>query len=175
MLIHLLYYFFAGLVVMAGLCILITPQILYAALCLVPISIGLAAIYFLQGASFIAVSYLIIYGGEVLAMLLFSLFMLQSPMPNQAKLRYRVLAVIGLGIGLAPLLWLSISLLSRQGELMEKQGLTITVASLGYELFGPYALLIEIASMLLLLVLVGVLYMVRGISMASNLELLRRT
>ena len=165
MLIHLLYYLFAGLVVMAGLCILYTPHILYAALCLMAISLGLAAIYFLQGTAFIAVIYLLIYGGGVLVMCLCALFLFRPaahPIPKQ-HLVYSSFTVLLVSLCLAPLLWFSIGLRNYQDASLQNHALDTTIPSLGYEIFGPYALLLEIISMLLLLALVGALYMVRGI------------
>jgi NADH:ubiquinone oxidoreductase subunit 6 (subunit J) len=167
MLIHLLYYLFAGLVAMAAVSILFTSQVFYAALCLLGVSIGLSAIYFLQGATFIAVIYLIVYAGGVLVVILFALLFFRPPAritPTQLKLSYRMLTVLGVGLLLMPLLKWSISLVAHPSNPMQTAELDTSVVNIGYQLLGPYGLLVEIAGILLLIVLVGALYIVRDIN-----------
>jgi NADH:ubiquinone oxidoreductase subunit 6 (subunit J) len=163
MLIYLLYCLFAGLVVTAAVSILFTSQVFYAALCLLGVSIGLSAIYFLQGATFIAVIYLIVYAGGVLVIILFTLLFFRPParmIPYQIQLPYKVLTVLGVGSLLMPLLKWSISVVP-QSNPMQTTELNPTVVHIGYQLLGPYGLLIEIVGILLLIVLVGALYIVR--------------
>jgi NADH-quinone oxidoreductase subunit J len=166
MLMHLLYYLFAGLVAMAAVSILFTSQVFYAALCLLGVSIGLSAIYFLQGATFIAVIYLIIYAGGVLVIILFAFLFFRPPAhitPHQIRLSYRLLTILGVGLLLMPLLKWSISVV-HPSNLMQTADLDTTVVHLGYQLLGPYGLLVEIVGILLLVVLVGALYIVRDIN-----------
>lgn len=166
MLIHLLYYLFAGVVAMAAVTILFTSHILYAVLCILGVSIGLSAIYFLQGATFIAVIYLIIYGGGILVIFLFALLFFRPPAritPHQFRLSYRMLTVLGVGLFLMPLLKWSISVVS-QSDPMETAELNTSVVNIGYQLLGPYGLLVEMVGILLLIVLVGALYIVRDIN-----------
>jgi NADH-quinone oxidoreductase subunit J len=166
MLIHLLYYLFAGLVAMAAVSILFTSQVFYAALSLLGVSIGLSAIYFLQGATFIAIIYLIVYAGGVLLVILFALLFFRPQAritSHQVRLSYRVLTVLGVGSLLMPLLKWSISVVS-QSNPMQTAELDPTVVHIGYQILGPYGLLVEIVGVLLLIVLVGALYIVRDIN-----------
>ena len=65
-----LYAFLASLVVASALLIVLTPHVFYAVLGLLCTLLGMAAIYFLQGASFVAVAHIIVYGGGVLVLFL---------------------------------------------------------------------------------------------------------
>ncbi len=165
MLIHLLYYLFAGLVAMAALSILWTPHIIYAALYLVGVSIGLSAIYFLQGASFIAVVYLIMYAGGAIVVVLFALLFFKPTLhknKQQFRLRYRLLTALCLSLCLLPLLKLSMNLAAQPNQLIQSAASAPTVTQLGYQLLGPYAWLFEMTSILLLVVLIGALYIIRN-------------
>lgn len=163
MLIKLLYYFFAGLIAAAALLIVVTPSVLYAALSLIIILISLAFIYFLQGAAFIAVIHIIIYVGGILLFILFSLMMLK---PNtgqafkQTKLGYSLFIVILLILCLASLLYLSIKSLPK--PIPPQAPPEDTVAALGLQLLGPYALALELAGIILLIALLGAVYIARG-------------
>jgi NADH:ubiquinone oxidoreductase subunit 6 (subunit J) len=165
MLIHFLYYLFAGVVAMAAVSILFTSHVFYAALCLLGVSIGLSAIYFLQGTTFIAVIYLIIYAGGVLVVILFALLFfrpLAQVRPNQIRLSYRMLTILGVGLFLMPLLKWSISVVPHSNP-MQTAELNTSAVNIGYQLLGPYGLRVEIVGILLLIVLVGALYIVRDI------------
>lgn len=161
--ISILYYFLAGLVATASLCILITHDILYAALCLIITLVSLAGIYFLQGAAFLAVIYIIIYGGGVLLIVLFSLMLLKpnnSLASKQIKLATTLAIVAALILSLGPFLWFTtVSLLQ---PTLPQTYVESTVATLGLELLGNYALALELVGIILLIALVGALYIARG-------------
>jgi NADH:ubiquinone oxidoreductase subunit 6 (subunit J) len=92
----LLYALLAGLAAAAALLILFTPHVLYAALGLLCVLLSMAAIYFLQGASFVAVAHIMVYGSGVLVLVLFSTLML--PLSTQKTTIYPnwiLLALVG--------------------------------------------------------------------------------
>lgn len=164
MLIHGLYYFFAGLVGMSALCMLFTRHTLYAALCLVGVSIGLSAIYFLQGATWIAITYLLVYASGVLVIILFAVFMLR-PLEltrRYSRIWYKVITFLGVGLCLAPLgRWTIQLVVATQAKNKEMAATAVSVHQLGYQLIGPYALLLEIVGIMLLVAVVGALYVVQ--------------
>jgi NADH-quinone oxidoreductase subunit J len=162
MLIYGLYYFFAGLVAVAALCILWTKHVLYAALCLVMVSMGLSAIYFLQGATWIAITYLLVYTSGVLVMILFATFMLRplDVKRTRQSLAYQLLTFLGLCLCLVPL-WRQTIIWMTPPNAPAISDCAISIIQIGYQLVGPYALLLEIAGMLLLISVVGALYIVK--------------
>ncbi len=161
--IMLLYLFLAGLVGAAGVLILLTPHVLYAALGLLGVLLGMAAIYFLQGAAFVAVAQVLVYGGGVLVLLLFSTLMLPLDSPPPLQRNRWILS----GIVLVLLESCLGSLVCEAGQGLHSQALvsalpTDVVAMLGLQLVGPYALVFEWTGLNLLVALVGAVYLLKS-------------
>ena len=148
---------------MAALLILFTPNVLYAVLGLLCVLLGMAAIYFLQGAAFIAVAYVVVYGSSVLVLILFSTFLFPHDplsMPNQYLKWLPKGLVVGLVGGcITPLVRFTIRALQQQGTVYPLK--ESTVAELGLQLLGPYALAFEWAGFSLLITLVGTAYIMK--------------
>lgn len=162
--ITLLYYLLAGLVAASALCILITPSMLYAALSLTITLVGLASIYFLQGAAFIAVVHIMIQVSGLLLIILFSLMLLKldnNPALKCKQLRPTICIAMLLSLGLAAFFYLSIQSWPQPSPVQQLPSENSVVA-LGLQLLGPYALPLELAGIMLLIALVGAIYIVRG-------------
>jgi NADH-quinone oxidoreductase subunit J len=158
----LLYALLAGPVVAAALLILLTPHVLYAALGLLCVLLGMAAIYFLQGAAFVAVAHVIVYGGGVLMLVLFSAFLL--PLGTRPTFQRSNWILVGLVAGLSgvclwPLVRFSVHTLQQQGTVCTPQA--DAVSGLGLQLLGPYALALEWTGLNLLIALVGASYIMK--------------
>src|ERR1700741_1025876 len=70
-----IFYFFAGLTIVAGLFILLTRNVLHAVLSLLAVFIGVSAMYVFAGADFLAVTQLVVYVGGVLILMLFGVML----------------------------------------------------------------------------------------------------
>ncbi|MEM9417043.1 MAG: NADH-quinone oxidoreductase subunit J [Bacteroidota bacterium] len=149
----LLYLFLAGLVGTAGLLILLTPHVLYASLGLLGVLLGMAAIYFLQGAAFVAVAQVLVYGGGVLVLILFSTLLLPPASQPPAHRTRWVLIGVGLLVGLLPWVRWAKQFLPEQAPVSSLS--TDGVVALGLQLVGPYALAFEWVGLNLLIALVG--------------------
>lgn len=155
----LLYALLAGLVVAAALVILLTPHVLYAALGLLCVVLGMAAVYFLQGAAFVAVAHVIVYGSGVLVLILFSTLLL--PLDSKPALQRLEWILGGLVAGLLggclwPLARFAMHTIQQQDSLYPPQADAIT--GLGLQLLGPYALAFEWIGLALLIASVGATY-----------------
>ena len=160
---NLLYFFFAGLIVAAGILILLTPHVLYAALGLLGVMLGMSALYFLQGATFIAVAHVLVYGGGVLVLLLFSSFFLPLDTCPTPQRRWWMLVgplVVLLGVLMHPLVLEAGQLLREQAPAAVLSNDAVTI--LGLQLMGPYALAFEWTGLTLLVALVGALYLIQA-------------
>jgi NADH-quinone oxidoreductase subunit J len=69
------FYGFSALAIGAALTILFTRNVMYAALCLFIALLGVAALYVLAGADFLAITQLLIYVGGVLVLLIFGVML----------------------------------------------------------------------------------------------------
>lgn len=159
----LLYFFFTGVVIAAGLLIILTPHVLYAAFGLLGVLLGLAAIYFLQGAAFVAIAQVLIYGSGILVLLLFSSLLLPLDIrPTLMRRQWMVSGAVVVLVGgvLGPLVFWAGRLLN--AEVVVTALPDDVVAMLGFQLVGPYALAFEWTGVILLVALVGALYLLKA-------------
>lgn len=159
----LLFFFFAGLVVAAGILVLLTPHVLYAVLGLLGVLLGMAVIYFLQGAAFLAVAQVLVYSSGVLVLLLFSSLLLPldtHPVSIHRRWILSSAVVVLLGFILGPLVLEAGQQLHAQASIADLP--TDVVVMLGLQLVGPYALAFEWTGLILLIALVGALYLLKS-------------
>ena len=112
-----------------------------------------AGIFLLLGAEFLAAVQVIVYAGAILVFYLFFLMLLDLP-DEAARPRFSIHWPFAAAVGLsfAALAWLSrIEKLKPPGRGTFQGSLT----EVGHELFGPFALPFEMASLVLLAAIVG--------------------
>jgi len=161
MVVNLLYYFFCLLVAGAALGIFFTSSPFCAALYLICIILGLAALYCLQGAPLIGIMQIILHVGGVLVLLLYLLFLKpETVVPEKKKVGYS--KIICLGILLVFLILFGWQLSATLPALKSSHSKVVmpSATELSYQLVGPYGLVFELVGILLLVTLVSVLYMV---------------
>ncbi len=150
------FFLLAGLTLLSGLAVVTLKNLLRSALALVAAFVGVAGIYFLLQAEFIAVVQVLIYVGAVTVLILFAIMLTERLM--EEKLRQFTgkwwlaapLALLLFAVLIVPTM-VSTQWLERTGEATPAD----PVASLGVELMTTYVLPFEIASVLLLVALVG--------------------
>lgn len=71
----IVFYLFAAIIVISALLILFTRNVLYAAFSLIFTFLGIAAIYVLAGADFLAITQILVYVGGVLVLLIFGIML----------------------------------------------------------------------------------------------------
>jgi NADH-quinone oxidoreductase subunit J len=160
MMIYFLYYFLALLVAIAAVAILFTSQPFLATIYLVSIVLGLSAIYFLQGASLVAILQLILHAGGILVLLICSLLLFkpQASSTNNQVGPYHKIAALGVLLLLVGVIgW---KLYATPGSWVSPPTYPTanTVAAISYQLIGDYGLVLELVGILILVTLVGVLY-----------------
>jgi hypothetical protein len=119
----------------------------------------MSAIYFLQGAAFVAVAHVIVYGSGILVFILFSTLLLPlDSKPNAQRFRWVIGSLVTglLGGCLWPLVRFAICTLQQQDSMHLLQA--DAVVGLGLQLLGPYALAFEWIGITFLIALVGVVY-----------------
>lgn len=72
---QLLFYLFSALIVVSALLVLFTRSVLYAAFSLIFTFLGVAGIYVLAGADFIAITQIIVYIGGILVLMIFGVML----------------------------------------------------------------------------------------------------
>ena len=142
--------------------VLLTLHTLYATIGLLLVVLSTSAFYWLQGAAFVAVAQVMVYGGGMLVLLLFSL-MLLPPVPDSTPRRTKsCLSLLTAGI-LSGSFWFP-SYYAWQ-TFVHKQialsGAKDAVVSVGLQLLGPYAFAFEWTALSLLISLIGAVYVIK--------------
>ena len=150
----------AFLMVFAGIRVVTTQNVVRAALHLVIVLAGVAAIYILLAAEFVAIVQVLVYIGAIVVLFLFGIMLTRAPvgrdvgLDNDQKLIGGLVAISLLGL----MLWV---LTDGFGELkISDQGL-IRTGAVGDSVLGPYIIPFEVVSVLLLAAVVGAVAIAR--------------
>ncbi len=151
-----LFYLFAFLTVLAAAGVVINRNAVNSAMCLLLSFVGMAALFVLLEAYFLAVLQILVYAGAVVVLFLFivMLFDIQGGDPRKP---YRPVAAAS-GMAALALLTVGVLSLTKHGQLAAapppaaETGLKV----FGYQLLTTYLLPMEVTGFLLLIAMIGV-------------------
>ncbi|MDJ0694332.1 MAG: NADH-quinone oxidoreductase subunit J [Mastigocoleus sp. MO_167.B18] len=152
----------AAMMIGAALGVVLFENIVYSAFMLGGVFISIAGMYLLLNADFVAAAQLLIYVGAVNVLILFAIMLVNkredfAPLPN-AWVRKVLTAIVSLGLfallGVMILAtpWVSSSSVTSVGS---------TAILIGEHFFSDYLLPFELASVLLLIAMVGAIILAR--------------
>ncbi len=160
------FYGFALLAVLPALFMLFTKNLIYAAFALFITFLGVAALYVLAGADFLAVTQIMVYVGGILVLLIFGIMITQNSIKsNDASAPNTILVNSSRqlpGILLATVIFLFLVYVALAanytiiGDIINSKS---TVRTIGVELMTTHLLPFEIAGIILLVALVGATYL----------------
>ncbi len=155
-----IFYLIAALAVAGGLGVVLMRSTVYAALFLILALLAVAAVYILLASEFLALVQVLIYGGAVTVLLLFALMLTRaSDLPEtMVGAQWPVAAFVSL-----LLLGLLIVTVATSNWPGDADGLItrLPFEELGDALFRRWAVPFEIASLVLLVALVGAIILAR--------------
>ncbi len=159
----IVFYVFAAITVAGALAVVGQRNPVYSVMAIVGSFCGLAGLYVLLEAPFVAVVQIIIYAGAILVLFLFTVMLLNAAREDGAEWDrthpyYRpgptrvgaVLAVLLLG----QLVW-AVTRLASTGGIGEQQPAASSVRLLGRVLFTDYMFAFEVTSILIVAAMVG--------------------
>lgn len=154
------FYVAAAVTVAAALAVVTLRSIVYSALSLVLTFIGVAAIYVLLHADFVAAVQVLIYVGAVTILLVFAIMLTRSPSsrqsnPDNSQRPVAFIAAVALAVVMA-VVFLGTSWPAAASAVPES-----SVSVVASQIFQTYALPFEIASVLLLAAMVGAIILAR--------------
>ena len=138
------------------------PNILYAAVSLIFSLLSVAGLYGALGADFLAAAQLIIYVGGIIVVILFAVMMSENIyrtkfLDNGGRFIWPFVLSLVILVGLVKLIsttaWQRVEAIDRSA--------VSTVESLGHALVGPYALVFQYVSIVLLFGLIGAVIVAR--------------
>ena len=158
-----LFYFIACLTIISALFVVLNRNPVYSAVMLVFCFFSLAALYVLLEAYFVAVLEIIVYAGAIMVLFLFVIMLINvgkeiaaTSIIVKAKVLPFVL-VVSFSLNLILLiLWRNEGL--HQSNTISSVG---SITAIGQALFTKYLLPFEIASLLLLVALIGTVYIAK--------------
>jgi NADH-quinone oxidoreductase subunit J len=152
---YIAFFALAGLTLLGAVAVVTLKNLFRSALALVVAFIGVAGIYFLLQAEFLAVVQILIYVGAITVLILFAIMLTRRLMEQglfQLSGKWWLAAPLSLGLfALIGLVAWSTAWPQRPKEALPSDA----VAALGQQLMTTYLLPFEIASVLLLVALVG--------------------
>ena len=154
----LVLFYIAGAFTLSGaLAVVLTRNIVYAAFALLVSLIGVAGIFLLAFAEFLALVQVLIYGGAIVIVILFALMLtrIEDFRDLSDNPQWPAAAVISLGVfGL-----LAAAIVGTSVRTTERQ--SVEFEMLGDTLFTQWAVPFEVASLVLLVALIGAIVLVR--------------
>ena len=153
-----LFYLAATLVMAGALGVVLTRNIVYAAFALLASLLGVAGVFLLMFAEFLALVQVLIYGGAVVIVVLFSLMLtrIQDFERLTDHRQWPMAAVTAIAVfGL-----LTAGILTTNVRTVERQ--SVGLDTMGESLFTTWAIPFEVASLVLLVALIGSIVLVRA-------------
>jgi NADH-quinone oxidoreductase subunit J len=160
------FYVVAGFTLVAALGVVVARSVVYSALLLIAAMVMTGLIYLLLLADFLALIQILVYGGTVSILLLFALML--TPPETRPRLTHGAwgwgaIAAIGIFV---------LIMVGVYGDTWAQPSGTrhVTIAELGLALFQTWAVPFEIASVVLLVALLGALTIARSATAASSAQ-----
>jgi NADH-quinone oxidoreductase subunit J len=162
------FYALSALAIAAALLMVVSRHAVASALWLVLAMVGLAGLFVIQNAFFLAAVQVLVYAGAIMVLFLFVIMLLDLRVEDEEVSLPRV-PVVGLaGAVLFPVAMIAVisathgyfdlevgDLLARSQAAMAAIGVTNSVSAVGRPIFGEWLLPFEVTSILLLAAIVG--------------------
>lgn len=150
----IIFYLFAAITLVSGFLVVTTRNIVYAAFYLLFTFFGVAGIYVLLGADFIAIVQIMVYVGGILILILFGVMLTNKI--TSVDIRTGTGNLIPAAIGVAVLMGAIVTVMINTPWKSEETEIpATTVHELGKLLISDYALIFELLGILLLIALIG--------------------
>ncbi len=163
----ILFYLFAAVAGGSAVAVVLSRNIVRTAVCLLFTLVGVAGLYFLLSAEFLAAVQLVVYAGGTLILIVFGVMLTsKSPFSRFEPKLVEIIIASTIGVVLLAALVMAITSVPLQTAATDTAAETgherYPVAQLGQALLGDYLLPFEIVSVLLLVVMIGAAYLAKG-------------
>jgi NADH-quinone oxidoreductase subunit J len=153
------FYVLAVLTLGSALMVALVRDLIHAVLFLILSFVGVAGLYITLSADFVAVVQILIYAGAISVLMLFAILLTPRSARDNAAVSYR--APIGVIAGLIGGVIVFVALKTDWTTVSDEGRFSQTAAEIGKALLDPYVLPFEVASVLLVIAMVGAIILVR--------------
>jgi NADH-quinone oxidoreductase subunit J len=157
-----LFYLFAGLSGASALGVVLSRNIVRTAVCLLFTLVGVAGLYFLLESEFLAAVQLVVYAGGTLILIVFGVMLTsKSPFSRFEPKQGEIVTAITIAAVLFVALVMAIQSAGFVPDWLDTTQ-RYPIGALGQALLGDYLVPFELASVLLLVVMIGAAYLAKG-------------
>lgn len=154
----------SGITVLSSLLVLLARNLMHALVFLVGAFLGMAGLFITLSADFVAVAQILIYAGSISVLMVFAVMLTPLASRDNGNSLYFIPAALG-GLGIAAL----VGFVAVDTEWPERAGAAAlaetdfaeTASTIGRLLLDRYVLAFEVASVLLLIALLGAIVLVQ--------------
>ncbi len=165
----ILFYAFAALILFSALMTITRRNVVYSAVWLINALVGVAGLYLLQGAEFLAGVQVIVYIGGIMVLFLFVIMLVpvneesrQRRFAGQKWIAFLCSALLMVLLGYFLSQGADAFRLAESTPAPEIDVVTQNTETVGQVLFSEYLLPFELASILLLVAMIGAVVMAKG-------------
>jgi NADH-quinone oxidoreductase subunit J len=142
----------------SALMVSLVRDLVHAVLFLILAFIGVSGLYITLSADFVAVVQVLIYAGAISVLMLFAILLTPRSSRDNAPVSYRAPISIVAGLIGAVIVFVAVK---TDWTTVEDDRFGTTAADIGKALLDPYVLPFEVASVLLVIAMVGAIILVR--------------
>jgi NADH-quinone oxidoreductase subunit J len=156
-----LFYVIAAVTVLGGLGVVTARNVVHSALFLILALLGVAAVFILLASEFLAIVQVLVYGGAVTILILFAMMLtrvrdIAGPLDGPQR---PIAAVAAFVFGATAIVAMTET--DWRGNSTE-EATVVNIDSIGNALFSTWAVPFEIASLVLMVALIGSIVLARG-------------
>jgi NADH-quinone oxidoreductase subunit J len=162
MLNHIVFYFFAGLAVVSAIGVVVARNTVYSAIALITALLATAGIFLQLHAQFLFIVQVILYVGGIMVLFIFVIMLVNLDVAlHQVRFNKRWVVAAALALALGAQVTFAIVIGGKPLNLPSQQvaELEPNTEVVGHVLFNEYMLPFEIASVLLLVAMIGAVVM----------------
>ncbi|MDQ8202651.1 NADH-quinone oxidoreductase subunit J [Pelagicoccus sp. SDUM812003] len=156
---ELFFYLFSAITLGCGIAVVFSRNPVNAAMFLILAFTGMASLFVMLEAYFLAVIQVLVYAGAVVVLFLFIIMLLD--VKEESRHRVKLLTIVASVVGFAILILGVATVVSTDAVAESAQTLPAvtnnTLKSFGYELFTTYLLPMQVTGFLLLVAMIGVI------------------
>jgi len=152
------FYVLSAITLISALMVAVVRDLIHAVLFLILSFVGMAGLYITLSADFVAVVQVLIYAGAISVLMIFAVLLTPRSDRNNAPVSYAAPLSVLAGLLGAVIIFVGLDTDWRQ---VEGDRFGQTAAEIGQALLDPYALPFEVASIVLVVAMIGAIILVR--------------
>ena len=152
------FYVLSAITLISALMVAVVRDLIHAVLFLILSFIGIAGLYITLSADFVAVVQVLIYAGAISVLMIFAVLLTPRSDRDNAPVSYAAPLSVLAGLLGAVIIFVGLETDWRQ---VEGDRFGQTAAEIGQALLDPYALPFEVASIVLVVAMIGAIILVR--------------